>query len=151
MSLICKKCGSSHVQAVKVILDSGTSSGSGAFSGYGVGTSNSGVVTGVTSTYSQTNLASRFNPPEKGKSRGAYILWIFLFGMLAISFGGLLEGPKYSQALYIIWGILGILFYYAIQKNEKKIKAYNKNIGPWRNLYENGFFCHQCGSVFDIR
>ena len=143
MSLLCKKCGSSHVQAVKVILDSGTSSGSGTFSGYGVGTSNSGVVTGVTSTYSQTNLASRFNPPAKGKSRGKYILWCLLLG--GISF---LAGPdpaKYFLTANAIIISIGIFL------NEKKIKAYNENIGPWRNLYENGFFCHQCGSVFDIR
>ena len=151
MSLVCKKCGSSHVQAVKVILDSGTSSGSGTFSGYGVGTSNSGVVTGVTSTYNQTNLASRFNPPVKGRSRAIYILEVFMAGVLAICFANLLDKPAYSMPLYIIWGIIGILCYYGIQKNEKKIKAYNENIGPWRNLYENGFFCHQCGSVFDIR
>ncbi len=64
MGIQCPKCGSDHVQSVRVILDSGTSLSSGTVTGVGVGSGATGYV-GTMNGVSQTSLAQRFSPPRK--------------------------------------------------------------------------------------
>lgn len=63
MELNCPKCQSDNFQAVKVILDAGTTKHSGSWSGYAVGGGTSGatggVVSGSSQTMSKTNLVRR--------------------------------------------------------------------------------------------
>ena len=64
MGIQCPKCGSEHVQAVRVILQSGTSFNNGTVTGVGVGDGTTGYV-GTVSGTSKTTLAARFSPPVK--------------------------------------------------------------------------------------
>jgi hypothetical protein len=62
MGIQCPKCGGEHVQAIRVILQSGTSFSNGTVTGVGVGDGATGYVGTVSST-SKTTLAARFSPP----------------------------------------------------------------------------------------
>ena len=78
MGIQCPKCGSDHVQSVRVILDSGTSLSSGTVTGVGVGSGATGYV-GTVNGVSKTNLAHRFSPPKKPA------LWaVFALGVLPL-------------------------------------------------------------------
>ena len=65
MEIQCPKCGGSHVQAVKVILQTGTTHSSGSVTGMGVGTNGGGAFVGTSYGSSQTTLASGFSMTRK--------------------------------------------------------------------------------------
>ena len=67
MAITCPKCGSDHTQAIRAVLQSGTTYSTGSINGMGLGTSGAGVFSGTSSSTSQTTLAARFAPPKKPK------------------------------------------------------------------------------------
>ena len=60
MGYKCPKCGGENTQAIRAVLQSGTTYSTGVVNGMGLGTDGAGVFAGNTSSTSQTHLAARF-------------------------------------------------------------------------------------------
>ena len=73
MALHCPQCSSEQVQAVRVILDSGTSFNSSTVTGVAVG-NGGGAFVGTAGGTSQTTLAARF------KERATRLPWLAASG-----------------------------------------------------------------------
>lgn len=142
MGIQCSKCGDEHVQAISVILQSGTSFTSSTMTGVGVGSGAGGFVGNANST-SQTTLASRFRPPKKPA------LWVEVAnGILALAFSPFLQarGPDAG------WRYLSMAawsyFAFSVWSYRKKSAAYSEQYPKWKAMYDSGFFCHRCGNTF---
>jgi hypothetical protein len=140
MEMKCPKCGGQHVQAVRVILQSGTSFNNGTVTGIG---SDGGAFVGTTGGISQTNLAARFSPPKK-PTRG---LMIFA-GMVALASSPWLQasGPDvgFRYANMAIW----CLFAYFVWSFRKESTVYKEQYLKWKAMHDNGFYCHRCGTSY---
>ena len=95
MALHCPQCASEQVQAVRVILDSGTSFNSSTVTGVAVG-NGGGAFVGTAGGTSQTTLAARFKEPVKPALWAVIALgllplatgllgWCGLYGLLGIN------------------------------------------------------------------
>jgi ribosomal protein S27AE len=142
MGMQCPKCGGDHVQAVRAILQSGTSFSSGIVSGVGAG-SGGGMFVGTTSGTSQTTLAARFSPPKK-PTRG---LMIFM-GIVALATSPWLQanGPDvgFKYANMAIW----LLLAYFVWSYRKESAVYKKQYPVWKAMHDDGFYCHRCGHAY---
>jgi predicted nucleic-acid-binding Zn-ribbon protein len=145
MAIQCPKCGGEHVQAVKVILQSGTSFSSGTMTGLGVGTEGVGTYVGTSSGTSQTTLAARFSAPKKPA------LWAEIaIGLIALATSPWLaaHGPDagFRYASLAVWAF----FAYSFWGYRKKSAAYKVYYPKWKAMYDSGFFCHKCGNTFVV-
>lgn len=145
MGIQCPKCGSEHVQAVKVILQTGTTHSSGSVTGVGGGTDGGGAFVGISYGSSQTTLASRFSTPRKPA------LWAEIaIGLIALATSPWLaaHGPDagFRYASLAVWAF----FAYSFWGYRKKSAAYKDQYPKWKALYDSGFFCHKCGNAFLI-
>lgn len=143
MGILCPKCGGEHVQAVSVILQSGTSFNSGTVTGLGVGTGGAGTFVGTSNGTSQTTLASRFSPPKKPA------LWAEIaIGIIALAFSPMLgaSGPDagWRYLSMAVWAF----FAYSFWGYMKKSSVYKEQYPKWKAMYDSGFFCHRCGNTF---
>lgn len=140
MEMKCPKCGGQHVQAIRVILQSGTSFNSGTVTGIG---SDGGTYVGTTGGMSQTNLAARFSMPKK-PARG---LMIFM-GVVALASSPWLQASGadigFRYVNIAIWGV----FAYFVWSFRKESAAYKEQYPKWKAMYDNGFFCHRCGTSY---
>ncbi len=142
MGIQCPKCGSDHVQSVRVILDSGTSLSSGTVTGVGVGSGATGYV-GTVNGVSKTNLAHRFSPPKKPA------LWaVFALGVLPLVSSPWLAASGPDVAFRYMNLALWAVFAHAVWSYRKKSAVYKVEFPKWKALYDSGFFCHRCGHTF---
>lgn len=142
MGIQCPKCGSDHVQAVRVILQSGTTFSSGTVTGIGVGSDAMGYV-GTTSGISKTNLAARFSPPIKPA------LWpVFAQGGLALATSPWLaaSGPDVGWRFMSL--ALWAVFAHAVWGYRKKSAKYKDEYPNWKALHDGGYYCHRCGNTY---
>lgn len=108
MDFNCPHCGSDNFQAVKVILDTGTTTHSGNWSGYAVGGGASGaaggVVNGSSQTMSKTNLVKRIEEfIYQGYPKNANNITMLIFAGFAIA---------------LTWGVFSMIGEF-IHPNEK--------------------------------
>lgn len=142
MSIQCPKCGGEHVQAVKVILQTGTSFSSGTMSGVGVGT-DSGIYVGTTSGTSTTHLAARFKEPRKPSK-----LEVIGTGVMALVSTPWLAATGPDVGFRYLNLALWAIFVWFVISYRKRLARYNDEYPRWKVLYDRGFFCHKCGNVF---
>lgn len=142
MEMKCPKCGGQHVQAVRVILQSGTTFSNGSVTGVGLG-DGAGVFAGTTSGINQTTLAARFSPPKKPSKVemiGAGVMALASSPWLAAS------GPD------AMWRYLNLAlwatFAWFVWSYRKKSAVYKERYPNWKAMHDNGFYCHRCGTSY---
>jgi predicted RNA-binding Zn-ribbon protein involved in translation (DUF1610 family) len=145
MGILCPKCGGEHVQAVKVIVQTGTTYSSGTVSGVAVGTDGAGTFVGTSNGSSQTTLASRFNMPRKPA------LWPEIaIGLITLATSPWLaaHGPDagFRYMSLAVWAF----FAYSFLGYRKKLAAYKDYYPKWKAMYDSGFFCNKCGNTYIV-
>lgn len=142
MGMQCPKCGSEHVQAVRVILQAGTTFSNGSMTGIGVG-SGAGVFTATTSGMNQTTLAARFSPPKK-PSR----LEVIGTGVLALASSPWLGASGPDVAWRYLNLALWATFAFFVWIYRRKAAEYKDTYPKWKAMHDNGFYCHRCGTSY---
>ncbi|MFT4242173.1 MAG: hypothetical protein QM569_07805 [Acidovorax sp.] len=143
MALHCPQCDSENVQAVRVILDSGTSFNSGTVTGVAVGSNGGGTFVGTSGSTSQTTLAARFSPPVKPA------LWaVIALGLLPLVTSPWLAASGPDAAWRYMNLALWAVFAHAVWSYRRKSAAYKEHLPKWKALHDHGFFCHRCGHTF---
>ncbi|WP_162175019.1 hypothetical protein [Paraburkholderia mimosarum] len=140
MATKCPKCGSDHTQAIRAVLQAGTTYSTGSINGMGLGTDGAGVFTGTSSSMSQTTLAARFAPPKKPKK-----LEMIAGGVLALASTPWLFSKSPLMAIS-----LGLLAWWAweIRAYMKRNKEYQERFPVWKTFNDRGYLCNQCGVSF---
>jgi len=140
MGMQCPKCGSDHVQAIRTVLQSGTTYSTGSFNGVGLGTDGSGVFSGSSNGTSQTHLAARFNPPKKPKK-----LEMIAGGVLTLATTPWLFSKSLLMAIS-----LGLLAWWAweVRTYMKRHKEYVRDYAVWNAYNHGGYLCHRCGTSY---
>ncbi|QBP73855.1 hypothetical protein E2K99_01995 [Herbaspirillum huttiense] len=142
MGIQCPKCSGENVQAIRAILQSGTTFSSGTVTGIGVG-DGSGVFVGTTSGTSQTTLASRFSAPKKPSK-----LEVIGTGVMALASSPWLaaNGPD------VMWRYMNLAFWavfaWFVWSYRKKSADYKEKYPKWKALHDNGYYCHRCGTAY---
>ena len=142
MALHCPQCSSEQVQAVRVILASGTSFNSSTVTGVAVG-NGGGAFVGTAGGTSQTTLAARFKEPVKPA------LWaVIALGLLPLATSPWLAASGPDAA----WRYMNLAFWavfaHAVWSYRKKSAIYKEQHPKWKALHDHGFFCHRCGHTF---
>ncbi len=140
MATTCPKCGSDHTQAIRAVLQSGTTYSTGAVNGMGLGTGGAGVFSGTSSNTSQTHLAARFAEPKKPKK----------LEMIAGAVMSLATSPWLFSKEPLAFITLGIMAWWAweIRAYMKRNKEYQERFPVWKTFNDRGYLCHGCGSSF---
>jgi hypothetical protein len=153
----CPKCASDHIQNIRVLFESGTStiSGTATTGGIaytpGVGPTYGGSITEFGGEQSSL-LAQRFSPPVQkriGRLWWAGAIWCGLgvFGSLLIPF--MEKGDGIGGALFglVLWGS-GL---FLLIRHKISVDRFNRDV--WPGLYHDWsqhWFCHCCGFLGKI-
>jgi hypothetical protein len=152
----CPSCGSSHVQTLAMVRQSGTStvetSGTQAFRGGDVG---SGSATIKTKAVTTTNIARQAAPPEKATSGWQGIGCLTL--LVGVGGGILIANirPDWSTSktdpisAYVFFGSLcvGLLLFVVLMR---RAITYNRKVLPGlRARWSRSWMCLACGRVFE--
>ncbi|WP_156970657.1 hypothetical protein [Andreprevotia chitinilytica] len=143
MAVQCPKCGGNHTQAIRVVVQSGTSMSSGVVTGVGIGTGGVGVGLGTTTSISKTSLAAKFSQPDKPTIAPTVVL-----GLAALGSTPWLQahGPDvgFRYASIGVW----LIFLFILRRDFKQWKEYREYHKIWEPLYTKGFHCNECGFAF---
>lgn len=143
MTIQCPKCGGTHTQGIRAVLQSGTTYSTGAVNGMGLGTDGAGVFAGTTSNTSQTHLAARFAEPKKPKK----------LEIIAGAVMSLATSPWLFSKEPLAFITLGIMAWWAweIRAYMKRSKVYKKSYPIWKNMQDYGYYCHTCANAFPVK
>lgn len=149
----CPKCNSDQVQAIKVILESGTIKSTGSFTGAGstFGSGRPGMVVGSSSSVSQTNLAASLSAPPKGKIFPVIFLGL-LFVICALTAMVFLSSQAHDRGFGYFWlflaAIAGVSIWFLLEKYKTMSRNYREQYPTWQKFYGSGFYCHRCGNKY---
>jgi len=154
----CERCGSDDVRKLRVIWESGTSTGTARTTGVGfVGTEDGFapmVASGTTQISQTTALAARCAPPNAKAyaPEGMMALLIFgiFLGLVAIGYGGI---TGEWVAVLILSTLAAVVIMVAVKKSPKRADiaagelAYRTALEAWERRY----YCFRCGSTSESR
>lgn len=142
MGIQCPRCGSDHTQAIRAVIQSGTTYSTGSVVGVGLSTDGAGTFTGTSAGTSQTALAARFSQPKKPKK-----LEMIAGGVLALAATPWLFSKSPLMAIS-----LGLLAWWAweVRAYMKRNKRYQEDYPTWKKMYDHGFYCHSCTNAFPV-
>lgn len=143
MGTQCPNCGGNHTQAIRAVIQAGTTYSNGSVVGVGVGTSGAGTFAGSSSTTSQTTLAARFSEPKKPKK-----LEMIAGGIMSVA-----TSPWLFSKTPLAFITIGLVAWWAWETRAylKRSKRYAEHYPVWKNMYDYGYYCHACGNAFAVR
>lgn len=150
----CERCGSDDVRKLRVIWESGTSTGTAKTTGVGfVGTEDGFepvVASGTTQISQTTTLAARCAPPDprayQPQGMGGSLIVGVILGVVAIVFGGVTGNwlvvmiLATMAAVFVMTGVKGAPKRADIAAGEL---AYRTALEAWERRY----YCFRCGST----
>jgi len=147
----CEKCAGDHIQTIKMACLSGSTTGTSTAVGI---SSNLSVGVAAIDTKSQTNLVATLRPGSKpSKYDFFHVFMVFIGGLggfilvlmgIASLIDFNLKNAVNAGFALSIGGFILVGMYHFHKRPNEKVMAWNRK----NDLYEKGWVCHKCGSVW---